>query len=162
MIYFIADTHFYHKNVIAYCNRPFKTIEEMNEVMINNWNRIVKNDDIVYHLGDFSLNNNNIIDFVKKLNGKIYLVRGNHDKKTNSYYNRAGFEVIPTQTKLDEHKIILSHRPLMDEQIPDGYVNIHGHMHNSDLDEKIYSKNKHKCVSVELIDYTPIELNKLI
>ena len=52
MIYFIADTHFNHKNIIEYCNRPFKDTNKMNEYIIQKWNSVVKENDIVYHLGD--------------------------------------------------------------------------------------------------------------
>lgn len=52
MIYFIADTHFYHENIIKYCNRPFKNSKQMNEYIVNKWNSVVTKDDIVYHLGD--------------------------------------------------------------------------------------------------------------
>ena len=159
-IYLIADTHFNHNNIIKYCNRPFKDIEEMNKIIINNWNSIVDKDDIVYHLGDFLLGDN-ISDFVSKLNGKIYLVRGNHDGKSIDFYNKIGLEVVPTQTKLEEFKIILSHRPLADNQIPDGYINIHGHIHNAKLDGS-FDSSKHKCVSVEVVDYRPIEIGNLL
>ena len=158
-IYLIADTHFNHSNIIKYCNRPFKDIDEMNNTIINNWNRVVDKDDIVYHLGDVLLGDD-IKSFLNRLNGKIYLIRGNHDGKSINFYNNIGLEVVPTKTKLEEYKIILSHRPLENNQIPNGYINIHGHIHNAKLDDS-FDSNKHKCVSVEVIDYMPIEIEKV-
>lgn len=54
-VYFTSDTHFYHSNIIGFCKRPFKNVEDMNETLIENWNRVVGQDDIVFHLGDFCL-----------------------------------------------------------------------------------------------------------
>ena len=74
-IYFTSDTHFRHSRIIELCNRPFGDVEEMNEVMIANWNRVVGKDDIIFHLGDFCFGGsevwNSILD---RLNGKIYLI----------------------------------------------------------------------------------------
>lgn len=154
-IYFIADTHISHSNIIKYCNRPFKNAQEMNETMINNWNSIVGFDDIVYHLGDFTIDNDTLGEVVRKLNGKIYLVRGNHDGKSIKFYNDIGLEVVPTQTKLDKYSLILSHRPLDNSQIPDGYINVHGHIHDKELDER-FDKKKHRCVSVDVTGFKPI------
>ena len=54
-VFFTSDTHFYHGNIIRFCNRPFKDVEMMNETIISNWNNTVGQDDIVFHLGDFCL-----------------------------------------------------------------------------------------------------------
>lgn len=70
MVYFISDTHFHHSNIIKYCNRPFKDINEMNEIIISNWNNIVKKDDIVYHLGDFCLSSD---DYPKNYTEKKHI-----------------------------------------------------------------------------------------
>ncbi len=94
-IYVISDTHFNHKNIIDYCNRPFKDIDEMNNTIIYNWNRIVKKDDIVYHLGDFFLGSKfDLKDIVDRLNGAIYLIRGNHDRLTVKSYEDCGIKVL--------------------------------------------------------------------
>ena len=80
--FFTSDTHFNHANIISFCNRPFKDVEQMNEVMIANWNHVIGKDDSVFHLGDFCLGGaaewTKILD---RLNGKIYLIMGNHDLK---------------------------------------------------------------------------------
>ena len=79
-IYFTSDNHFGHKNIIKYCNRPFKHVDEMNEEMIARWNAKVGPEDEVYNLGDFSFDRNPA-KFFNRLNGKKYLIKGNHDKK---------------------------------------------------------------------------------
>jgi calcineurin-like phosphoesterase family protein len=77
-IFFTADTHFNHTNIMKYCGRPFKTVEDMNETIISRWNEIVTRGDLVYHLGDFSWSNGEY--FKNRLLGNIILIKGNHDK----------------------------------------------------------------------------------
>lgn len=80
MIFFTSDTHFNHSNILKYCSRPWKTVEEMNEGLIKNWNEVVGHDDTVYHLGDFAMGNRKTIpEILSMLNGRIVLIRGNHD-----------------------------------------------------------------------------------
>lgn len=74
-IYLIADTHFNHTNIIKYCDRPFNNVKEMNETIINNWNKVIGKDDIVYHLGDLGLGSfDELKGIFDRLNGKKYLV----------------------------------------------------------------------------------------
>lgn len=80
MKFFTADTHFNHKNIIRYCNRPFSTVEEMNETLIRNWNEKIKPNDTVYHIGDFGFGN--LEPILKRLNGKKILIIGSHDRDT--------------------------------------------------------------------------------
>lgn len=78
--FFTSDNHFDHKNIIPYCNRPFKNITEMNETMVEKWNSIITNDDTVYHLGDFTLGNiRHFTKWVSQLNGNIKILPGSHD-----------------------------------------------------------------------------------
>ena len=67
MIFFTSDTHFNHKAIISYCSRPFESVEEMNDRLIDNWNQVVKPNDTVYHLGDFALYCNVSLYFIVKL-----------------------------------------------------------------------------------------------
>lgn len=166
MIYFITDTHFHHSNIIKYCNRPFKNINEMNETIINNWNSIVTKDDTIYHLGDFCLSSDDEIKSIfNKLNGNKILIRGNHDRKPVKFYEEIGFEVLThAPIILDEYKIMLSHVPLPDAKIKEGYINLHGHIHNKKISDdypKNYSENKHINLSVDVTNYKPISLEEI-
>jgi calcineurin-like phosphoesterase family protein len=114
-IWFTSDTHFGHANIIKYCNRPFKSLEEMNRRLIHNWNQRVKEDDMVFHLGDFCFRNTsdkgegikvNAVDWMKKLNGNIVLIKGNHDKN-----NSAKSPIKSMVLEYDNKKILLIHDP---------------------------------------------------
>lgn len=116
MIFFTSDLHFGHANVIKYCSRPFASVEEMNEILIKNWNEVVGPEDTVYCLGDYSMSFHYVPEVTPRLNGKKYLVPGNHDfchsyhKKARNLekreaqikrYEEAGWIVLPEQTTLD-------------------------------------------------------------
>lgn len=80
--FFTSDTHFGHANIIRLCNRPFKDVEEMNEKLVENWNRVVPEDGTVFHLGDFAFGGSALWNsIIPRLNGQIYLIIGNHDRK---------------------------------------------------------------------------------
>ena len=166
--YIISDTHYYHSNIIKYCNRPFKDVNDMNEAIINNWNSIVKADDIVYHLGDFFLGSKFTLEsIVSRLNGQIYLIKGNHDRLTTKSYEDCGIIVLKgAPVILDEYKVMLSHKPLPNSMIKKGYINIHGHIHDKKLediyDNELFSKDKHINVSCDVIDFMPILIEDLI
>ena len=174
-IYFISDTHFNQRNIIKYFNRPFKDIEEMNNVLIENWNKTITDYDIVFHLGDVALTNESEMkEIIPKLKGKKILIRGNHDKKSKEFFRSVGFEIIPDNPlKLDKEKLILSHKPLADTEIPEGYINVHGHIHNNPLHkinpttnemeypEELYSEKLHINVSVDVINFKPISLEEM-
>ena len=81
MIYFTADTHFDHANIIHFCNRPFARVEEMNEILIANWNRKVHGNDTVYILGDMFFRTADPEPILRQLKGKKHLIIGNHDSQ---------------------------------------------------------------------------------
>jgi len=82
--FFTADTHFGHKNILGYTNRPFKDIDEMNEILIQRWNYRISPQDTVYHLGDFCFGNPG--EYIHRLNGNIKLIPGSHDTNCIKYF----------------------------------------------------------------------------
>lgn len=165
MDYFISDTHFSHKNVITYENRPFEDTEIMDKVMIDNWNEKVKKEDIIYHLGDVAFaSRTKIKEIINGLNGYKKLIRGNHDMNfSNTKWKEFGFDqtIIDGRSsssyylyEKDGYKLALSHYPI--DNLP--YFNIHGHVHSkiAHLDQ-----TKHFCISVECIGYKPISWDEL-
>ena len=157
MKYFIADTHFNHENIIKYCNRPFKNAKEMNEYIINKWNSVVTQKDIVYHLGDVGFGTTEELkELVSRLNGLKILIRGNHDfKRGVNGWKEIGFSEV-YKKKLILEKLILTHEPI---EVEEGYTNVFGHIHDKPLNEK-FNKANHICVSCDVIDYTPIAISK--
>lgn len=156
-IYFIADTHFSEENIMRYENRPFRDVKDMNHALIANWNGIVKENDIVYILGDFGADKQEAF-FLSQLNGTKYLVKGNHDTKSNDYYREVGFQEVYDCPIIMNSFWILSHEPLyVNSNMP--YANLFGHVHNSPL-YKTFS-SQHYCVSAERIQYTPIAFNEI-
>ena len=78
-LFFTADTHLNHTNIIKYCNRPFSSTQEMNDTIITNWNAVVRPGDSIYHLGDFGFGGN-CQQIFKRLNGNKFILKGNHDR----------------------------------------------------------------------------------
>lgn len=155
-IWFIADFHFGHHKVIEYCNRPFKTTTEMNNALIKNYNSVVGGSDIVYILGDLSfLNTESTTQIVNTLKGFKFLIKGNHDPKTNAGYRKMGFIDVYDKPIILFNKYILSHEPI-NVNFGD-MINIYGHLHNNAHNDDF---NKF-CVSVEKINYTPISFNRI-
>lgn len=152
--FIISDTHFGHENIICYCNRPFVTVEEMDRQLIERWNSVVRKDDVVYHLSDFALGNiDKVAGYRSKLNGRIFLVTGNHDGYNIKKYYEAGFDKVYDKPIIYQDFFILSHTPMfITENMP--YANIFGHVHNNP-EYTDYTSNTF-CVSVERISYTPI------
>lgn len=155
--FIISDMHFGHKNIITYENRPFSSIEEMDKVIIDNWNKTVKNEDKIFILGDVSFyNKEKTKEIIASLNGYKILILGNHDKeRTLTWWREAGIdEVISYPIILDEF-YILSHEPVyISKSMP--YANIHGHIHHLKYDDIQYFN-----ASVECINYTPVNFNSI-
>lgn len=143
MFYFTSDTHFFHKRVIEYCQRPYASIEEMHEALIKNWNDRVTASDDIYVLGDFVFGGvKKCTDILARLNGHKHLIIGNHDHHSAAKYVTMGFETaVPTDTVvLGRQSFTLSHFPFRGQahderqfttQLEDDGVTLllHGHVH---------------------------------
>lgn len=158
-IFLISDTHFTHHNILTFLNndgtrvRDFASVEEMDETMVDNWNRIVRPTDKVYHLGDVTFHNRNL-PILGRLNGTKILIKGNHDNLKASQYLQY-FKDIRAYSILD--KFVLSHIPVHPESIDRWAGNIHGHLHNNCLADPRYIN-----VCVENINYTPIAFETIL
>lgn len=156
-IFFTADTHFDHKNVIRFCDRPFKSVDEMNEALIKNWNAKVKPQDTIYHLGDFCMasEGQRILD---RLNGKKHLVKGNHDKK-GAKLN--GWESVSDYLEFKHNKqlIVMSHYAMrVWNKSHYGSWMLYGHSHGSLPDDP---NAKSFDVGVDCHNYAPLSFSEV-
>lgn len=163
--WFTSDTHFGHSNIIKYCNRPFKTIAEMDEAMITNWNELVKPDDMVWHLGDFAWlkNPEEGNKLLAKLNGAITLIRGNHDSsrivkkmKFQAIHELISWRVPPGRIRL----LTMCHYPMMMWRSSHHMEwHLHGHCHGT-----LPSHPTRLCfdIGVDSFDFKPVHLDEVI
>jgi calcineurin-like phosphoesterase family protein len=168
----IADTHFGHANMLNFKRkdgrpvRPFSSAEEMDETMIQNWNSVVNDSDYVYHLGDVCFDvKKYLLEIRPRLKGKLRLIIGNHDERnlTNPDFMRS-FEKVRFWYSIKEHDIIASHIPLMPSQFKGKCKrNVHGHIHEKHVREygDFPQLPLWACVSVEHINYTPVNVDDL-
>ena len=181
MNYFISDLHFGHKNCLAFDNRPFNTIEEHDETIIKNWNDVVGIDDDVYILGDISwYNSTNTIEIFKRLNGRLHLIKGNHDTMLlkNQVLRELFVEITDyKELWLDQNtSIVLCHYPMpCFKNHYYGWYHLYGHVHASfewNMTEntkrqmiELYNKecNMYNVgAMIAYINYTPRTLEQII
>lgn len=168
-IFFTSDLHFGHENIIKYCNRPFANVDEMNNSLVDNWNSVVDDKDIVFILGDISLccNINTLQGLVSRLKGKKYLCIGNHDDKSITKAVSKYFEDIQYQyyIDIDGQKVVLNHYPF------DGFENggsesgiqLFGHLHTEPVDSKPYVKSFNQVdVGVDNMGFKPVEFYDIV
>ncbi len=114
--WFTSDTHFRHENIIRFCNRPFENVTEMNEELIRRWNDTVPEDGVVFHLGDVCFGSpKDWNEVLNRLNGKIYLIAGNHDMKQLRQGFMSRFEYVTQQMsiRVGAQSIVLNHNPFL-------------------------------------------------
>lgn len=168
--FFISDTHFGHKNIINFKRndntplRPFDSVEEMDDVLVENWNKVVNQKDTVYHLGDVVINRKSL-STLDRLNGRKVLIKGNHDIFKLKDYAKY-FDDIRAYKVMPAHGIICSHIPIHPDSLARWEFNIHGHLHANNV--KIVdapldiNDSRYINVSVEQINYTPISFNEIL
>lgn len=180
MIYFTSDTHWYHTNIIKYCNRPFYngSSEEMDNAMMTIWNKKISPIDTVYHLGDFAFTGNieKIKNLLSQLNGNIHLIMGNHDyqnkfdrdsvrslfKSTNDYL----YIDVEDEEIGGKQGIFLCHYPMLSwNQSERGSWQLFGHLHTgsySDLEFKnVKTKPTQYDVGVDNNFFSPLSYDEI-
>ena len=125
-LFLISDPHFDHESIIKFAKRPFSSAMEMNEVLIDRWNRAVTKRDTVYCLGDWGWKGNLSYKIAHRLNGRIRLVMGNHDSG-NLRHLIPYFHSVHGSLKKGE--LLLTHIPIILDEYRMWTVNVHGHLH---------------------------------
>lgn len=173
-IFLSSDTHYGHKNIIGFCGRPFPTVREMDEEFIRRWNAVVTDVDVTYHVGDLSYYKDaKTADILRSLNGKIFLVRGNHDTpKRCGTLSKDIVEILPSLCAIEVHGrlAVLCHLPLEAWRIgrheivhtygepiegkPRNVLHFHGHTHGNSRKVPLRTD-----VGVDCWDYAPVEFS---
>lgn len=171
MIYCTSDLHFWHKNAIVYTNRPFVTAEEMNEKLIENWNKTVHQNDEVYILGDVTMVRvGRAMEILSQLKGRKYLLMGNHDyfAREKTFYPRAsGIEWVKMYHELhwQNRTFVLCHYPFLSwNKDSHGSFNLHGHLHSTtEYNLQNRENGRHQFdVGVDANDFKPVSLERIV
>lgn len=162
--FLIADLHLGHKKIVEFLNedgtkcRPWTNVDEMNEALIGNWNKVVQSKDKVYLLGDIVFGKSNL-HLLDRLNGDKVLIRGNHDIQDTEVY-LSYFRDIRASWPIGD--AIMTHIPIHPQSLTRWKYNIHGHLHGYKvLGSDKRPDPKYICVSCEQVNYTPISFGEV-
>jgi calcineurin-like phosphoesterase family protein len=167
MIWFTGDEHFDHREIIRYCNRPFKSKDEMNNVIIKRFNEVVNVNDTVWHIGDFSMYGAERAHFFRSMMKKYkegvnhHLVLGNHDEASAFFYVKIGFTTVHTAMPMEIAgiKFVLAHDPAVYCAIDKNTVLLCGHIHTL---FKTLPENRVINVGVDAWNFYPINLEQIL
>lgn len=169
MNYYVADLHLGHENIIKLSKRPFSSVKEMDEFIINSWNQVVTDNDDVYILGDISFKAQNVDKYLNRLKGKKHLIAGNHDSRIlkDRSLRKYFVEITNMKTIIDgNYRIVLCHYPLVEW---DGYYretyHFYGHIHNNfhnATTQYISSIKNAFNVGVDVIGFRPKTAKEII
>lgn len=159
-----SDTHFGHVNIIRYCNRPFGSVTQMNDAMIERWNARVGLDDVIYFLGDFAMGPKVDPAFTAsmllQLNGFKHIMLGNHDQPSKwgpglravvQEYRIEDCEVHDAQivnTRIDGKEFVMCHFPISAwENEHHGSIHLHGHVHTQ-YSQDVFERQTRNCYDI--------------
>lgn len=154
MIWFTADYHFGHANIIKYCNRPFSSVEEMNNTIITNHNSLVRPEDTVYFLGDFHLYLPSAMYYLSLLNGTYVFIRGNHDRTSKFVRKNSVKRLI---LEYNNNVILLIHNSLTIDETDKFDYCFTAHSH-----EKWRRKGNFINVGVDCHNFRPITFEQAV
>lgn len=167
-IFVVSDTHFNHANILKFVDkdgkvfRPFASVEEMNEVMVAKWNDLVRDQDIIYHLGDVYLTNGQQANAIlHRLRGRKRLILGNHDNGKDQLLQKH-FQKISVWRQWPDIGLLFSHmalhpNALFAHRAKREMINVHGHIHQNDSAGPQYIN-----VSVERTDWSPVSVEDIL
>lgn len=158
-VYFTADTHFGHEGIVINRWRRFATVAEMDETLIGNWNAVVQPGDVVWHLGDFTLAGAEVAEgYLRRLNGHIHLVWGNHDRKSVRKLSRWVSSEYARDIKLDGRRITLCHYAMrVWDRCAHGALMLHGHSHGG-----LPGTSQSLDVGVDAWAFRPVSLPEIL
>ena len=158
MRWFTSDLHINHKNIIEYCRRPCESVVDMNSLIVDRWNSLVKQDDEVFVVGDVFLGKPEEAEpWIRSLNGRKILISGNHDRSPRTMKS-LGFDEVHNSmiVRVGEMSALLRHKPLPDSMISPCDVQIHGHHHTGNR-----INGRRLNVAVDLWDFMPVSESQI-
>ena len=167
-IFLCSDHHFSHANILTFTDaegnrvRNFDSVEQMDETMVENHNRVVSPKDKVYFLGDVAFNKANLA-IAARLNGEKVLIKGNHDQEKLSEYQKYFKDVRGSH---QFSGLLFTHIPVHVDSLGRWGTNVHGHLHTNQVmirgfaDKPVEPDPRYFSVCMEQINYTPISLEE--
>lgn len=156
-VFFIGDTHFGHANIIKYCKRPFSSAQEMDAMLIKNWNDVVEPGDTVYHLGDFAFDRHPE-KYLNRLNGIKHLIKGNHDKQPSIKHGWASINDYREIRVEGQHIVLFHFACRVWHRSHKGSWMLYGHSHGTLPDDRTLLSID---VGVDCHNFKPISFNQI-
>lgn len=171
MIYFTADTHFFHSNIVSFSNRPYKSMTDMNDQLVKNWNDTVRDKDEIYVIGDFmwpkGFTDDERRELIFRLNGKIHIVPGDHDLPSDQMKKITNYSVLIHDkvhvVKEKDNVFVLCHWPM--RNWPSSHwnsIHLFGHVHNNYKPDPLFVYGRSFNVGVDVWNYRPVSLTQII